>query len=1013
MEASHDLQPDIIFFTGDVAFGQLGDKPGYAIRDQFNGAEEVFNGVRTAFSTEVPRHRFFIIPGNHDVNRDDITDDQTQWLDNLTDENAIISLMHLRKRQWQRYMERLNDYKDFLRSSGYDHLLIDPDYLIYGTTVNIRDINVGICGLNSAWSCGREKEKGKLWMGGRWQVERLVPLLASADLKVALVHHPAGWLVSNEDPNVRRIIERDFDFCLHGHEHQEWVERAERHTRIAAGACYDESQSENGYNFVRLNLATGDGEVWLRRYHTRGGGWVPEAVPGKTNNDGMWRLSNIPKLERTAPVALNVLGSQASSQDEIDTRTGTANDSTQPSFAPSGRPFLTYGSDLPPIVDAWVGRERELSELESQKSGVVVVTGIGGQGKSTTVAKFLENWRMQNPDGFWDWRDCREEGERFHTQLVAMIENLTAGAVTSASLAEADTKAVVRYFFELAANQSGVIVLDNVDHYVNVQDNTFEYGVSTLVQEALRVQHAMLFVLTCRPRVEYASPRFSEIQLRGLELEEAVALFQVRGLATNVQENHDRIKEIWLLTQGHPLWLNLIAVQMARNPGTSSNIVQELRKGHVDGRTRSMFKALWSGLNDRQQSILRCMAEITYPESMETIEVVARPIIKNWNHFNRAFNGLRALSLVIERGSTNKGSKFDLHPLVRNYIRTEYPSRQDRRLYLESVLLFLQGLFKNSNESAKDATLELLERWTTKVELELASGNTNAAIDTLARAADPLVAKGYHEEFFRVAKLVLDEADWANLISQEIKGLAKILDVLITTLAEHGREEDARHYLRRYEEVSKVGTVAHIRLSKITAYIEWFLGNYDSAILWGRIGEEVKSQSHIDTEVDTINTLALALRDSGRWDEALSMFAPTQTADEILSKDYRSSGKSAEFYGNVGRCFQYKGNLGNALQCYTRAAALLEEQYSSRSVLNRGYASLWIGEVLQATGDYNNAFMFYQRSVYIWSTRAPLKVPTVEAKVQSIAPYVGQALKDMSMADIESFCVRWIKDHVD
>ena len=43
---------------------------------------------------------------------------------------------------------------------------------------------------------------------------------------------------------------------------------------IAAGACYERSDKENGYNFVRLDLATRQGKVWLRQYENIGGGWA-------------------------------------------------------------------------------------------------------------------------------------------------------------------------------------------------------------------------------------------------------------------------------------------------------------------------------------------------------------------------------------------------------------------------------------------------------------------------------------------------------------------------------------------------------------------------------------------------------------------------------------------------------------------------------------------------------------------------------------------------------------------
>ena len=69
MEKKHGLSPDFLFFTGDAAFGQLGSKPGEKISDQFDEMEQLLNGVRKAFSHPIPKTNVFLVPGNHDVNR--------------------------------------------------------------------------------------------------------------------------------------------------------------------------------------------------------------------------------------------------------------------------------------------------------------------------------------------------------------------------------------------------------------------------------------------------------------------------------------------------------------------------------------------------------------------------------------------------------------------------------------------------------------------------------------------------------------------------------------------------------------------------------------------------------------------------------------------------------------------------------------------------------------------------------------------------------------------------------
>jgi hypothetical protein len=112
------------------------------------------------------------------------------------------------------------------------------------------------------------------------------------DIRIALLHHPCNWLRPGENPDFGRLLEREFTFVLHGHEHQDFVKTcASGHSVISARACHEWSESKNnGYNFIRLNLDTGEGEVWLRQYETTGGGWVPRCITGKTDEWGCWKL---------------------------------------------------------------------------------------------------------------------------------------------------------------------------------------------------------------------------------------------------------------------------------------------------------------------------------------------------------------------------------------------------------------------------------------------------------------------------------------------------------------------------------------------------------------------------------------------------------------------------------------------------------------------------------------------------------------------------------------------------
>ena len=124
MRESYNLYPYLIFLTGDVAFGQIGNTKGLSLKDQYEEAKEFLERMLNIFP-RVPIYNIFIVPGNHDVNRTLVTNEQVAWLDSLRrdkrkDGSKIINeLIKNDSLQRKRYMKRLNDYKSFLEGGGY------------------------------------------------------------------------------------------------------------------------------------------------------------------------------------------------------------------------------------------------------------------------------------------------------------------------------------------------------------------------------------------------------------------------------------------------------------------------------------------------------------------------------------------------------------------------------------------------------------------------------------------------------------------------------------------------------------------------------------------------------------------------------------------------------------------------------------------------------------------------------------------------------------------------------
>src|SRR5437762_1457802 len=95
-----------------------------------------------------------------------------------------------------------------------------------------------------------------------------------------------------------------------------------------------------------------------------------------------------------------------------------------------------FACDPPPNNLYWVGRKAELNSLKEANYKVCFITGIGGQGKSGLASHFVKDC-FTELDNFelWDWRDCKEEDNKFQAVIISQIERLSKGLYRPSKLA--------------------------------------------------------------------------------------------------------------------------------------------------------------------------------------------------------------------------------------------------------------------------------------------------------------------------------------------------------------------------------------------------------------------------------------------------------------------------------------------------------------------------------------------------------------------------------------------------
>ncbi len=271
-------KPDLIFCTGDIAYGETCSCPQV---NQYIHIKAFFDSLLEVCgqgNTPLLKERLFMVPGNHDVNRERINSDAqasiTQWAKSSA-EHA--STMEQRfndcTKEFHDTILRLDEYARFVKEYMPHHFDEEGRHR-YAKIVEIDHLKIGIAGFNSAWTCAGPEDDRNLWLAAEWQFNRALKDLDKAHVRIGLIHHPVDWMNATDRDIATRRISTDFHFWLHGHNHKAWVSPAQRNITIAAGAVSAQTSDEFGFNIVHFDLSAGKGEVHLHQHKAGGASWT-------------------------------------------------------------------------------------------------------------------------------------------------------------------------------------------------------------------------------------------------------------------------------------------------------------------------------------------------------------------------------------------------------------------------------------------------------------------------------------------------------------------------------------------------------------------------------------------------------------------------------------------------------------------------------------------------------------------------------------------------------------------
>ncbi|MFZ2472394.1 MAG: tetratricopeptide repeat protein [Methanothrix sp.] len=381
VKISPDLEKiDFVVFSGDVAFGGK--------TEEYQAAKEQFF-LPLLEACGVEPKQLFIVPGNHDLDRDEFRRLPHDLTKPLSTEKEVQDWL-TDDRNRSRLLEPFSAFASFVR----EYTGQEPPGYANVRRIKVSDKEIALVGLNSAWMCGRNKNKIGDYgfvIVGEPQIYNALEEISRTDLRVAVLHHPFDWLREFDRNRIEDSLRQGCDFILRGHQHKPKVEITSGTSGncviIPAGASYDRRMAENpryanSFNFVHLDFDAGNGVVFLRRWSDDGNKWLEDIASCK---DGKCKFTLF-KSE-----------SEASSQE-----------------TPASTKIIPH--QIPPPPRDFKGREEEIADILSNFEKGATITGLrgmGGIGKTALALVLADKIKSRFPDGqiFVDMRGTSNNPE--------------------------------------------------------------------------------------------------------------------------------------------------------------------------------------------------------------------------------------------------------------------------------------------------------------------------------------------------------------------------------------------------------------------------------------------------------------------------------------------------------------------------------------------------------------------------------------------------------------------------
>lgn len=519
-DAQSGMIPDLVAITGDLV--QTGKPEEY--KKAFEWLKNNLWKKLAKYSPEgdLPRNRLLLVPGNHDVDRSLVSDDAREKQIELIKKKSPDSVWEfLKKRDESSFM--LDRQTAYLKH--YNEWLDASDRLIFPwweRKFMIKNQSIHIAGLNSAWMCYGNKDRGKLLLGRDQILDTVfVKRAKSAQWRLAVMHHPWDYFAEFDMNESKRKIHTRCNLVLSGHRHSPEISFTRNPTisgqncvDFTGGCCYGTFDYANAFHWIELSPQSEEVTIRTRLWNQVKVEWEKsDAETFSLKQDIQHEKPQHSKdvtVKKSRPL---IFGSNAIEEPKDfvkHAKSVLAKYNRESDWSSRSKDFVPLQVEVEECHKNRRGRADLMTMLKRyRRKKVFLLTGYPGSGKSVSLRhlcmKKLEKWKSNKPIPLYvnlsEWRvptEWKEPGKNppVENSLISFIRRY----VIDEYRAETFAKTRLKNLFD---EGKVFILLDSFDEIGTVLDvedkstliDKLSYGISSFFKSGKGLQG----ILASRP----------------------------------------------------------------------------------------------------------------------------------------------------------------------------------------------------------------------------------------------------------------------------------------------------------------------------------------------------------------------------------------------------------------------------------------------------------------------------------------------------------------------------------